>query len=213
MDLPDGFRSRRTCSGKHNLSTEGCPVSSQEPRLHPKILLSIRLTPIRSDHRLPLESAVGSISTPSTKAGWLRSKLLIINIHPKQLPTDKVYPHTAPLVSMMGRRGPSPNGHKLTDFINKLSVHCGDISPTTSFPTGNDSSEFDRPATWATTCGPEDEGFHEEWPPFTPKDLHKLMSLEQASGIVSRAQNYHANNTSVPQGVALVFSYQRHCRA
>lgn len=34
----------------------------------------------------------------------------------------------------------------------------------------------------APSDGPSDEGFHEEWPPFGPRDLMRFMTEEECTG-------------------------------
>ena len=66
----------------------------------------------------------------------------------------------------MGRRRQSPvNSPQLTAFLTKLNLD----SLTQLAPLLNPDQS-------------NDEGFHEEWPPFRASDLMQIMSVEQSTG-------------------------------
>jgi hypothetical protein len=93
----------------------------------------------------------------------------------------------------MGRRRYSPPKYtQLVSFLNKLNISSlQTFNSATSQPIPRDS--FHEPSSphlhsrveMTAVDGILDEGFHEEWPPFSPSDLMGLMSPEQSTGMLS----------------------------
>jgi hypothetical protein len=86
----------------------------------------------------------------------------------------------------MGRRRPSPRNYpQLVNFLSKFSFLPLLSSATSASLSANSSEDSDMPDMCDTAEVVPDEGFHEEWPPFTPRDLMGFMSEDQSIGIVS----------------------------
>lgn len=81
------------------------------------------------------------------------------------------------------RHSPSPeNFHRFVHDLSKLSLRSVPSSPNSA--TFSEDS-IDTAMTDAPSDGPSDEGFHEEWPPFSPRDLMRFMTEEECTGIIN----------------------------
>jgi hypothetical protein len=78
------------------------------------------------------------------------------------------------------RRG-SPSNHRLGAFLHKIQLA---FDTSASSPQSSSSSRISSSTTLSNGYedGPPDEGFHEEWPPFGPRDLMAFMSNKESTG-------------------------------
>ena len=78
---------------------------------------------------------------------------------------------------------PSPqNFHRFVHDLSKLSLHSLPSSPISA---AFSEDSVDTTMTDAPSDGPSDEGFHEDWPPFSPRDLMSFMTQEECTGITN----------------------------
>jgi hypothetical protein len=93
------------------------------------------------------------------------------------------HPPAGPTQMSRPRRSSSQRS-SLADFVAETSLLRLDASSKTSPPSAKNTHRRYY-GHIMSDAGPPDEGYHEEWiHPFKPKDLKRMMSIEQATGIL-----------------------------